>query len=161
MVSTDVQIAMFGGTDPSNAAVRETWTFDGKHWTHRQDIGPSPRFSHAISFDAARRTIVLFGGTAFPATSPLRDTWEHTETDPPTPPNGGGGGGDGGGGAGVNVLSIAVTPMSAFPGDPVVANMALTSPAPAGTQVEFRGRDKGTLRTRLSPHPPSMQVIRR
>jgi hypothetical protein len=61
MVSTDVQIAMFGGTDPSNERFRETWTFDGKLWTHRQDIGPSPRFSTAVSFDAARRNIVLFG----------------------------------------------------------------------------------------------------
>jgi hypothetical protein len=84
MVSTDVQIALFGGTDSSNAAFRETWTFDGEDWTHRQDIGPSPRFSHAMSFDAARRTAVLFGGTDFPPTSPLRDTWEHIETDPPT-----------------------------------------------------------------------------
>ena len=42
-----------------------------------------------------------------------------------------------------NVLSIAVTPMSAFPGDPVVANMSLTSPAPAGTQVELSWARQG------------------
>jgi hypothetical protein len=57
MVSTDVQIVMFGGTDSSNAVFRETWVFDGKHWTHRQDIGPLPRFSHAMSYDVARRRI--------------------------------------------------------------------------------------------------------
>ena len=41
------------------------------------------------------------------------------------------------------MLSIAVTPMSAFPGDPVVANMSLTSPAPAGTQVELSWARQG------------------
>ena len=85
MVSTDVQIAMFGGMDDSNAVFRETWTFDGTHWTHRQDIGPLARLSHAMSFDTARRTIVLFGGTT-DFTNMLQDTWEHTETDPPPPP---------------------------------------------------------------------------
>jgi len=85
MVSTVVQIAMFGGMDDSNAVFRETWTFDGTHWTHRQDIGPLARLSHAMSFDAARRTIVLFGGTT-DFTNMLQDTWEHTETDPPPPP---------------------------------------------------------------------------
>lgn len=30
MVSTDVQVAMFGGTDSSNAVFRETWVFDGQ-----------------------------------------------------------------------------------------------------------------------------------
>jgi hypothetical protein len=43
MASSDVQIAMFGGIDSSNAILRETWIFDGRHWTHRQDIGPLPR----------------------------------------------------------------------------------------------------------------------
>jgi len=80
MISTDVQIALFGGTDSSNAVFRETWTFDGTHWTHRQDIGPVPRFSHAMSFDAPRRTIVLFGGRDL-TPSLQGDTWEHTETD--------------------------------------------------------------------------------
>jgi galactose oxidase-like protein len=126
MVSTDVQIALFGGVDSSNAVFRETWVLDGKHWTQRQDIGPVPRYSHAMSYDAVRRTIVLFGGHE-PADSLLRDTWEHIETDPAQT----------GGGAGVDVLSVSVNPTSAFPGDPVVANISLTSPAPAGTQVEL------------------------
>jgi hypothetical protein len=128
MVSTDVQIAMFGGMDSSNAVFRETWVFDGKHWTHRQDIGPLPRFSHAMSYDAPRRTIVLFGGRDL-TDSPLRDTWEHTETDPPPPP--------------INVSSINVTPISVFAGDPVVANISLTSPARAGTQVELSWARQG------------------
>jgi hypothetical protein len=52
MVSTDVQIAMFGGlnsinTAPAPTIFHESWVFDGKHWTHRQDIGPGPRWAHA------------------------------------------------------------------------------------------------------------------
>jgi hypothetical protein len=130
MVSTDLQIAMFGGMDSSNAVLRETWVFDGKHWTHRQDIGPLPRFSHAMSYDTARRTIVLFGGRDL-TEGPLQDTWEHTETDPPPPP--------------INVSSINVMPMSVFVGDPVVANISLTSPATAGTQVELSWARQGDI----------------
>jgi Galactose oxidase, central domain len=142
MVSTDVQIAMFGGTESSNAVFRESWVFDGTHWTHRQDIGPSPRFSHAMSYDAARRTVVLFGGRDLTDTA-LGDTWEHMETDSPPPPNGG-----------VNVSSITVTPFSVSPGDPVVATISLTSPAPAGSQIELSWARQGdTTRTVLSVSP--------
>ena len=145
MVSTDVQIALFGGTDSSNAVFRDTWTFDGKHWTNCQDIGPLPRFSHAMSFDAPRRTIVLFGGRDL-TPSLQGDTWEHTETDPPPPPNGGG--------AGVNVLSITVPSMSVSSGEQVEANISLSSPAPAGTQVELSWATLGdTTHTVLSTSP--------
>src|SRR5262249_1719399 len=131
---------LLGGVGSSSVVFRETWTFDGKHWTHRQDIGPIPRFSHAMSFDAARRAIVLFGGRDV-TDNPLGDTWEHIETDPPPPPNGGA----------VNVLSISVTPMSAAAGDPVVANLSLTSPAAAGTQGELSWATQGdTTHTVLS-----------
>ncbi len=140
MVSTDVQIALFGGMDSSNAVFRETWVFDGKHWTHRQDIGPLPRFSHAMSYDAAHRTIVLFGGRDL-TDSPLRDTWEHIETEPPPPPA-------------VNVVSISVPPMSVSAGDQVLASISLTSPAPAGTQVELSwARQGNTTHTVLSVSP--------
>jgi hypothetical protein len=122
MVSSDVQIALFGGMDAANAVFRETWTFDGTHWTHRQDIGPVARFSHAMSFDAARRSIVLFGGRDATA-SPLADTWEHTETDPPPPA--------------INVLSITLPLMSVSSGAPITAGITLTAPASAGTQVEL------------------------
>jgi Galactose oxidase, central domain len=95
MVSTDVQIAIFGGLNSSKASpaptvFHESWVFDGKHWTHRQDIGPGPRCAHATAFDSTRRSIVLFGGlpifgtpgdTKLPSQL-LGDTWEHIETDP-------------------------------------------------------------------------------
>jgi hypothetical protein len=142
MISSDVQIALFGGTDSSNAAFGDTWTFDGKYWTDREDIGPLPRFSHAMAFDTARRTIVLFGGRDL-TSSLQRDTWEHAETDPPPPPNGGG--------TGVNVLSISVPSMSVASGDQVAANLFLSAPAPAGTQVELSWVNLGdTTHTVLS-----------
>jgi hypothetical protein len=42
-------------------------------WTQRQDIGPSPRFGHALAHDARARRTLLFGGNA--SGPPLRDTW--------------------------------------------------------------------------------------
>lgn len=136
MVSTDVQIAIFGGLNSSNAApaptvFHESWVFDGKHWTHRQDIGPGPRWAHAMAFDSARRSIVLFGGLPiFGAQGDdklpprlLGDTWEHIETDAPAaspgpalfpPPPG--------------VQALALDPTQAAPGDQITANVILAAP---------------------------------
>lgn len=41
----------------------DTWEFDGRRWTQRQDIGPGPLVEAAMVFDAARGRTVLFGGT--------------------------------------------------------------------------------------------------
>jgi hypothetical protein len=113
---------MFGGMGASGAVFRETWTFDGTHWTHRQDVGPAARFSHGMSFDAVRRSIVLFGGRDATG-NPLGDTWEHAEIDPPPPA--------------INVLSVTLPSMSVSSGDPVTAGITLTAPALAGTHVEL------------------------
>jgi hypothetical protein len=43
-------------------------------WTQKQDIGPSPRFSFAMTYDSERKKVVLFGGSTGPAE--LNDTWE-------------------------------------------------------------------------------------
>jgi len=62
-----------------------TWQWDGKHWTQRQDIGPGPRWLHAVAFDSKNGRFVLFGGLASfeppdqGATSMRRDTWESSE----------------------------------------------------------------------------------
>jgi hypothetical protein len=59
----------------------DTWQFDGKLWTQRQDIGPGPLYSAAIAFDVSRTAVVLFGGlSAFPLadTALSGDTWEST-----------------------------------------------------------------------------------
>jgi hypothetical protein len=149
MVSTDVQIAMFGGLSSTNAApapavFRETWVFDGRYWTQRQDIGPGPRWGHAMAYDAGRRTIVLFGG--LPVFGPpgdaalpgrlLGDTWEHAETDPaplppppPAPPPGNAGE--------PTVAALALQPTVARVGADVTASLTMSGVSDAVTQVQL------------------------
>jgi hypothetical protein len=43
-------------------------------WTQKNDIGPDPRAEHAMVFDVAKRTVVLFGGLAA-GSRVLQDTW--------------------------------------------------------------------------------------
>jgi len=40
----------------------DTWEFDGKRWTQRQDIGAGPLQSGAMAFYGGRNRVVLFGG---------------------------------------------------------------------------------------------------
>jgi hypothetical protein len=42
-------------------------------WTQKQDIGPSRRTSHGVTYDGERKRAVLFGGD--PGGPPLDDTW--------------------------------------------------------------------------------------
>ena len=91
MASSDMQVSLFGGVEsgilpPAPVAFPDTWIFDGKRWSQRQDMGPGARWGHALAFDASRRQTVLFGGLHLtasdptPAAGPLGDTWEHLET---------------------------------------------------------------------------------
>ena len=43
-------------------------------WTQKQDIGPSSRTSHGLTYDGARKRVLLFGGD--PGGPPLADTWD-------------------------------------------------------------------------------------
>src|SRR5215204_1564953 len=43
-------------------------------WTQKEDIGPSPRFSHGMAYEDARQRVVLFGGEDVGRV--LGDTWE-------------------------------------------------------------------------------------
>ena len=75
-------VALFGGIILSEprAIFGNTWTWDGKHWTLRQDIGPGPRAQHAMAFESKRGRLVLFGGqTTTNLAITLGDTWEHSE----------------------------------------------------------------------------------
>jgi hypothetical protein len=42
-------------------------------WTQKQDIGPSSRTSHGLTYDGERKNVVLFGGD--PGGPPFADTW--------------------------------------------------------------------------------------
>src|SRR5947207_1045626 len=47
-------------------------------WTQKEDIGPSARFGHAMTYDTVRSRTILFGGNSLiggQATS-VNDTWE-------------------------------------------------------------------------------------
>jgi hypothetical protein len=43
-------------------------------WTQKEDIGPSPRYGHAMAYEAARQRVVLFGGSGG-SSALLNDTW--------------------------------------------------------------------------------------
>ncbi len=56
-------------------ALNDTWTWDGITWTPRLPaVSPSPRAGAGMTYDAARQTLVLFGG-ADRQGLPLNDTW--------------------------------------------------------------------------------------
>jgi hypothetical protein len=74
MVYTVHGIILFGGAGPNDVPNRNTWLWDGQFWSHRQDIGPSPRSSHNMAYDTTRDRVVLFGGSA--ESSYYGDTWE-------------------------------------------------------------------------------------
>lgn len=83
MTGTAAGTLLFGGICEVNSnrqVQRDTWTWDGDHWQQRQDMGPSPRYLPALSWDAARERAVLFGGTNLdnPALY-FGDTWESFE----------------------------------------------------------------------------------
>jgi hypothetical protein len=88
MTGTNGASLLFGGArltaaSPGYELLRDTWTWDGRFWHQRQDMGPRPRIYHALSWDRARRRGVLFGGAArvSGATVFLNDTWEAFETE--------------------------------------------------------------------------------
>ena len=67
------RVVLFGGLSPLGLA-RDTWGFDGAHWSELATSGPSERMDAAAAFDLRRRRVVLFGGVGLGA--PNGDTWE-------------------------------------------------------------------------------------
>ena len=60
-------LILFGGVssqrqDADAQVFGDTWEFDGKRWTQRQDIGAGPLLSGGMVFDSGRNRVVLFGG---------------------------------------------------------------------------------------------------
>src|SRR5262249_46242474 len=71
MVFTGSSAILFGGVDSVNATIPpanhtvfgRTWEWGtGQLWTQVQDIGPKPRWLHAMAFDEVAGKVVLFGG---------------------------------------------------------------------------------------------------
>lgn len=69
-------VVLFGGcTDnsPTCTYLNDTWTWDGTTWTQQfPSTSPSPRVAY-MAYDAAARTVVLFGGIN--SAGELGDTW--------------------------------------------------------------------------------------
>ena len=76
MARTEEHTVLHGLPSESTGAV-QTWEWDGRLWTQRQDMGPSGRYGHALAYDSQRDRVVLFGGYAFlPPGGYVSDTWE-------------------------------------------------------------------------------------
>ncbi len=74
------QVVVFGGGADPAAPKNDTWIWDGSSWKRQHPVGSPPARSFgSMVFDAARGTIVLFGGTG--ASRPqsvnhnFNDTW--------------------------------------------------------------------------------------
>ncbi|MEW6251503.1 MAG: hypothetical protein AB1716_12705 [Planctomycetota bacterium] len=65
---------LFGGDASYYGAQQDTWEWDGNRWMQRSDIGPLPRYGHAMAYDVGRNRIVLYGGASQYTT--FGDTWE-------------------------------------------------------------------------------------
>ena len=72
-------VVLFGGiakNDNGNFRLNgETWEWNGNVWTRESTRGPSNRFEHAMTYDAARGLTVLFGGSA-DGEGDNGETWE-------------------------------------------------------------------------------------
>jgi hypothetical protein len=81
-------VILFGGRD--NGDLGDTWAWDGVTWTQLAPAtSPPARGGYAMTYDAAARRIVLFGGGFGPVS--YNDTWMFdgttwTERTPETPP---------------------------------------------------------------------------
>ena len=94
MVLAGSTVLLFGGVDTVDEAIAaanhhivgDTWQWDGSLWTQVQDIGPTGRWLHTVTFEPAASRTVLFGGLSefAPPAGPigsglLGDTWGHIE----------------------------------------------------------------------------------
>jgi hypothetical protein len=73
MVFDGTRVLLFGGQG-GTADFGDTWSWNGKHWTQVQDIGPGPRVFPAMAYDSDRSRTVLFGGSS--QSGIFGDTWE-------------------------------------------------------------------------------------
>jgi hypothetical protein len=141
MVFDGEAILLFGGvasasaTTPPPVLFGVSWEWSGNGWTARQDMGPSPRWGHAMAFDSDRGRPVLFGGFSVPpadatvATSVLADTWEATVTTT-TPAQPGGPGA-----SAIKIATVTLVPDAVPMGGDTTAVVTLTGPAIEPTEV--------------------------
>ena len=76
------ETVMFGGRDLRSGSgtfgslLDDTWLWDGVNWTQALPaMHPAARIEHAITFDASRAEVLLFGGRLGVFPSDFGDTW--------------------------------------------------------------------------------------
>jgi hypothetical protein len=73
------QMVLFGGkgAGAQSSPLADTWTWNGTDWTQQHPVTtPSARLNMSMAYDAATRSVVLFGGDDQKAPVPtLADTW--------------------------------------------------------------------------------------
>ena len=83
------RLVVYGGTGSTGRYVAESWAWDGTRWSVLADsaAGPGARHAHAMTYDARRSRLVMFGGsfetsdTTIPPAQRARrlcDTWSLT-----------------------------------------------------------------------------------
>jgi len=144
-------LALYGGkgsVDLITAPSADTWAFDGKRWTQRQDIGPGPLQLAAMAFDSARNALVLFGGLGVDGAPNSGATWEAAAAGsaPSQPP--------GVNPSGLSVAAIQVLSPNqgntVYNGVGVTFVVSLSGPAPPGGAI----RPNFLIRRRAPPLPP-------
>jgi hypothetical protein len=76
MARTQEHTVLYGFPSGGTGAA-QTWEWDGRLWTQRQDMGPSARYATALAYDSQRDRVVLFGGIAYGLPyGYFGDTWE-------------------------------------------------------------------------------------
>jgi cysteine-rich repeat protein len=75
------KVVLFGGENQSGAKemiYADTWEWDGDAWHEiATPVSPQARVGATLTWDAARRKLVLFGGLAASGNVNLDDTWEY------------------------------------------------------------------------------------
>jgi len=76
IIYTGKHTVLFGSEKP--AGTGQTWEWDGRAWTQRQNMGPIARDGTALAYDSQRDRVVLFGGLNREGgvANMLNDTWE-------------------------------------------------------------------------------------
>lgn len=151
LVFTGASSILFGGLDATAAPAAlfgESWELAGDEWTERQDIGPAPRWYHAMTHDTARGRVVLFGGLRAAVEGArsadlFADTWEVAATGqapstqaPGTEPPEQTAGGQAPTGT-LALVSFTLVPDTIGPGaPPFTVTVGLNAPAPGNATVE-------------------------
>jgi hypothetical protein len=73
---------IFGGYDTmSGQSLDDLWEWDGKTWTQEAaSTRPPARTDAGLAYDPARKSLILFGGSDYYASTTYGDTWEWDST---------------------------------------------------------------------------------